>query len=173
VTKRLVLEEAAAEHRAAIEAFARTAASVDRAAWNVPRAEGKWTPAQVVQHVILGYEAGLRELDGGAGMTVVVPWWKRAVLRWTVLPRILSGRFPAGARAPKETRPMTAPESPEAGVGHLRACAERFAAGICEADKAARLTHPYFGRLRGPQILRFLAAHARHHHRQLPAFPSG
>ena len=171
--KRLVLEEVAAEHRAAIEAFARSAESVDPAAWNVPRAEGKWTPAEVVQHVILGYEAGLRELDGGAGMTVVVPGWKRAVLRWAILPRILAGRFPAGARAPKETRPKTAPESPEAGVVHLRACAERFAAGICEADGAARLTHPYFGRLEGLQILRFLAAHARHHHRQLPASPAG
>ena len=71
--KRLVLEEVAAEHRAAIEAFARTAESVDPAVWNLPRAEGKWTPAQVVQHLILSYEAGLRELDGGAGMTVVVP----------------------------------------------------------------------------------------------------
>ena len=99
--------------------------------------------------------------------------WKRAALRWTILPRILAGRFPAGARAPKETRPMTAPESPEAGVGHLRACAERFAAGIGKADSAACLTHPYYARLEGLQILRFLAAHARHHQRQLPASPPG
>ena len=39
--KHLALEEVAAEHRAAIEAFARTAESVDQAAWNLPRAEGK------------------------------------------------------------------------------------------------------------------------------------
>jgi hypothetical protein len=173
VKTRLVLEEVAAEHRAAIEAFARTAESLDIAAWNRPRDEGKWTPAQIVQHLILSYEAGLRELEGGAGLTVVVPWWKRVALRWTILPRILAGRFPAGAPAPREIRPKTSPESPEAAVGHLRACAERFAAGICEADRAACLTHPYFGRLKGPQILRFLAVHARHHHGQLPASPSG
>lgn len=173
MSRRLVLAEVAAEHRAAIEAFARTAESLGGAEWNAAREPGKWTPAQIVQHLILSYEAGLRELDGGVGLTVVVPWWKRVALRWTILPRILAGRFPSGAPAPREIRPKTSPESPEAAVGHLRSCAERFTAGICAADRTACLTHPYFGKLRGPQILRFLAVHARHHHGQLPARPSG
>lgn len=171
--KRLVFEDVAAEHRAEIEAFARTAERLDRAAWSVPREAGKWSPAQIVQHLILSYEAGLRELDGGVGLTLVVPWWKRIALRWTILPRILAGRFPAGAPAPKEVRPKTAFDSPDEAVERLRFCAERFEARICEPHPArpARLTHSYFGRLKGPQILRFLAVHARHHHRQLAAPP--
>ena len=81
-------------------------------------AEGKWTPAQIVQHLILGYEAGLRELDGGVGLTVVVPWWKRIALRWTILPRILAGRFPAGARGAEGGPPDDGFPSPrKRGVG--------------------------------------------------------
>ncbi len=167
---RIRLEEAAALHRETIDEASSAIAAQDPATWTVPRQPGKWSAAEIAQHLILSYEVPLRELEGGAGLALVLPWWKRAALRWTVLPRILMGRFPVGAPAPREVRPRNAPESPAEAVERLRAVADLFAVRLREEHSArpVRLTHAYFGRLSAPEILKLLAVHARHHRAQLP-----
>ena len=173
--KRLELEKVAADHRDAIEAFARAVEALDRDAWNVARAQGKWTPAEIAQHLILSYGPPMAELGGGPGFAVRLPWWERAVLRRRVLPKILYlEEFPKGAPAPREARPGEGASSPETAAGLLRESAGEFARRLCEAAVArpVRLTHSYFGKLTAPQILKLMAVHVRHHRDQLPANPS-
>jgi hypothetical protein len=176
VKKRLVLEDVAADHRAAIEEFAQAVETLDRNAWNVARAAGKWTPAEIAQHLILSYGPPMSELGGGAGFAVRLPWWKRTFLRRKVLPKIVFGEeFPKGAPAPREIRPREGASSPESAARLLRENAGEFARRLCEAHagKPVRLTHSYFGRLTAPQILKLMAVHARHHRAQLRAPRSG
>jgi hypothetical protein len=172
MSARLGLEKAAADHLAAIEALARTVESLDRGAWNIAREPGKWTPAEIAQHLILSYGPPLAELGGGAGFSVRLPWWKRTVLRWKVLPKILyAEQFPKGAPAPREARPKEGAASPEEAARLLRENAGEFARRLSEAAAArsVRLSHSYFGKLTAPQILKLMAVHAHHHRAQLPS----
>jgi uncharacterized damage-inducible protein DinB len=166
MSEELGFEQAAADHRGAIEDVVRAVESLDASLWAIARRPGKWSPAEIAQHLVLAYEPPLAELEGGAGYAVRLPWWKRAVLRWRVLPQILEqGKFPRGAPAPREARPKGGLASPEEAVRRLRESAVRFELRLSEAHAArqVRLTHSYLGKLTAPQILRLLAVHARHH----------
>jgi hypothetical protein len=171
MSRPLDFAKAAADHREAIEAFARTVESLDRDAWNVSREPGKWSPAEIAQHLILSYGPPLAELAGGAGFSVRLPWWKRTVLRWKMLPKILyAEKFPKGAPAPREARPKAGAASPEEAARLLRENAGQFELRLSEghAARSVRLTHSYFGKLTAPQILKLMAVHAHHHRAQLP-----
>ena len=163
------LEEAAADHRAAVAEAARAVESQEAGCWTIPRAEGKWSAAEIAQHLILSYAPPLAELAGGTGFAIRLPWWKRAPLRWTVLPRILGGTFPKGAPAPREARPKGGPADPEEAAKALREAAANFERCLLEkcADRRVALTHPYFGKLSAPQMLKLCAVHVAHHRAQL------
>jgi len=171
VSRRITIAAAAAVHRETIEQVAVVVELQDPAVWAVPRQPGKWSPSEIAQHLVISYEPALAELDGGAGFALALPWWKRTVLRWTVLPRILDGRFPKGAPAPKQARPRGGAASPREAARALRENAARFERRLVEAHAAGpvRLTHAYFGRLTAPQILKLLAVHATHHRSQFPS----
>ena len=166
--------EAVALHRAAVEECVAAFAAVPFDAWNRPLAPGRWSPAEIAEHLAIAYGPPLAELSGGTGFTVRVAWWKRRALRWGVLPEILNGGFPAGAPAPREIRPRRAASSPAEASRTLCANAERFLATLAEArtDRRVRLTHPYFGKLRPAQTVMLLTSHALHHRRQLPGSDS-
>ena len=44
------LESAIVENRETVDTFIAVARAVDPGRWRVPRAAGKWSPAQVVEH---------------------------------------------------------------------------------------------------------------------------
>ena len=164
-------------HGAAVEEFGRLAAAVPRETWRRPRGEGKWSPAQLVEHVALAYEQAASELRGDAAGTTTTSPLRRRLLRWLVLPAILrTGRLPAGAPAPRVLRPRTdqvsddpAPDR-EALVARFRAAAARLAAAVADAERAGarhRVAHPYFGALSARTTWRLLTIHTRHHARHL------
>lgn len=159
-----------AEHRQAVGRVVETVDGLDEAAWLRAPAPGKWCPAQVVEHLLLSYDALLRELGGAAGMRLRASWWRRFVIRLRYLPMVLDqGRLPEGAPAVREIRPASPARARPAATHALRERAERFDAEITRAfeDGTARLTHPFFGRLRAPQALRFVAVHLEHHRKQI------
>lgn len=157
-------------HRAAVADFASAAAAVAPEAWTRPRAEGKWSPAEVVEHLALSYAALLGELEGKTPLRVHTPLWRQWLLRLIFLPRLIAGRpFPAGIKAPREIRPAASGSQQDA-VERFRDLSGRFE----EAAEAARarnpkprLTHPFFGPLPLDQMVGLSAAHTRHHQRQL------
>jgi hypothetical protein len=165
-------QEALRLHGDAAAEYARAAASLPPAAWAAPIAEGKWTPAQITDHLVRAYEVVLQELGGGQGMALRTRGWQRVLLRFTVVPLLLAGKaFPKGARAPRETRPIDAPDEQAVLIGRFRSNADRFQA---EAEAAyarnphQRLTHAYFGAETLPRSVLLCARHIQHHRRQLP-----
>jgi hypothetical protein len=167
------LEGAAREHRETVGACAATIRAVSLADWTAAGAEGKWTPAQIAEHLRIAYDPPLSELAGGAGFAVRLPWWKRRLLRWKALPGILRGGFPTGAPAPREIRPAGQSESPEEAARRLAERSEVFLARLDEAarTRTVRLTHPYFGKLSALETVKLLTSHARHHRAQFPEPP--
>lgn len=158
-----------------LDAAAELAASAERIPperWMSPRAEGKWSPAETVEHLALAYDALLRELAGGPGMAVRTKLWQRVLLRFTMIPKLLrGGRFPAGARAPRETRPQSANPDQKAAVAGFRERAAQFDAQVAAAmtsGRRVRLTHAYFGKAGVAEAMLLCARHVQHHQKQLP-----
>jgi uncharacterized damage-inducible protein DinB len=162
--------EAADEHRRAVAECAAAIRAVSAQGWDAAREAKKWSPAQIAEHLAVAYDPVISEIDGTGGFRMLVPWWKRQILRWKFLGPILAGTFPPGVPAPREVRPISTSKTPEEGARRLTECAELFLDRFAEAHREgrARVTHPYIGRLSGDVALRFLTSHARHHRRQLP-----
>lgn len=163
-------------HAAAVARFAATVRSVPDACWRTPPAPGKWSPAEVTMHLVLTYRHLWREQEGTLAIRVLPPPWRAWLLRQIILPRLLAGRpFPAGVRAPREVRPAGEPPDREPAVQELEAAAVGFGAAIDAAFRrgGGHATHPFFGPLTLPQMLRFAELHTDHHRRQILSTPDG
>ena len=165
--------KALACHASASAAFAAAAEAVEPAAWDRPRAEGKWSPAQIADHLIQTYDVLLREVAGGAGMKVRTRPWLRLLLRITYMPRILRGTwFPAQAPAPPEIRPSKTPREQSSAVALFRQRARELEAAVQDVragKTTAQITHAYFGSLKPATGVLFCARHIEHHLAQLEA----
>jgi DinB superfamily len=159
-------------HAGALDEYCLAAGALDSTVWLRPVAPGKWSPAEITAHVAEGYQVLTAELAGAAGMALRGSKLQRLVLRYTVLPRLLTGKpFPPGARAPRETRPTKIIDDPVVALARLVERAAQFTRDLTENPdrQNVRLTHAYFGRLSARQALQLSTMHTRHHARQLPA----
>jgi succinate dehydrogenase/fumarate reductase flavoprotein subunit len=88
-------------------------------------------------------------------------------LRWLVLPWILrTGRFPKGARSPREARPSAGAVTAIELSRRLEvaAAAIREALGRQGPDVSRRrVDHPYFGSMSAARAIRLTIVHTRHH----------
>jgi hypothetical protein len=161
-----------AADRDAVNAFIVTARGVAPERWAEPRAPGKWSPAQVVEHIALAYESNLQLLrgpvPGGA------PRWLRPLIRKVLLGYVLRrGSFPRGSRAPKILKPDASPAAGPASelIPRLEMAAGAFEA-IAPAHPSDKLEHPFFGEVPVADMVRLMELHTRHHTPQLlPAPP--
>ena len=160
------------DHAASAREFVARARAVSDAQWLVPRAEGKWTPAQEARHLILAYDALLRDAVGTGKMRLKGNAVKRRIWRLFGLTSILwRKRIPVAARAPKEARPEWEPAPASELLPIFEARVSKFEQTITHLQKhepGKRFTHPYFGDIAIEQTLVFLAVHNRHHTRFLP-----
>jgi DinB superfamily len=139
------------------------------AAWLRPRAPGKWSPAQVTEHVAIAYEVAHAVVAGTyTGRTA--PRIIRLVIRAIGFNPILrKGRFPIGTKAPSIFQPGETPGS----VSDVTARLEKAAGGFVSAVEAAArrgqpvVDHPFFGRVSLSDYSRLQALHTRHHRDQL------
>ncbi|HEV8449514.1 MAG TPA: DinB family protein [Gemmatimonadaceae bacterium] len=166
------MTELLTDHGAAVRAFAAHASAIAPDQWNVERAPGKWTPAQEAKHLALAYAAFVRDLRGGPTLRLKGRWWQRRLWRWRVLPQILDGgRIPHGGRAPREARPPDRPGHQTELLAELATEVTQFEATVMDLQQSQprrRVTHPYFGALTLPQLVRFCTVHTRHHAAFLP-----
>ena len=163
------------DHRAAVAILLDTVEAVPAARWNEPRAAGQWSPAQIAEHLVLSYEAVLRELAGEGGMKLKLSPFRRRILRWLVLPHILFHRsFPVRATSPREVRPTDTGLDQPGSRARLESLAGEFEHAILRARSAGGggLTHPYFGQIPPLRSLRFVTVHLEHHRRQFPVSES-
>jgi len=164
------LSAAMAEHRAALDAYVARAGRVPSEDWERPRSSGKWSPAEITEHLRLALEKLREELEGQPAMRIVLPAWKTFLLRRTILRRILrTRRFPRNAPAPREIRPVSPGLPRDEALKRLAEASDRFeAASGAVPARGRRLTHPYFGEIPLARFHRLLATHTRHHGEQLP-----
>lgn len=161
------------DHRAAVAEFLARAQAIQSDRWLVPRAEGKWTPAEETRHLVLTYRAFIADLRGEGTLRLKGTPLLRRIWRLIALPIILyRRRIPRAVRAPREVRP-------EGEVGERGALLEELQSAVadfervfeetCRMRPGQRLTHPFFGELSMRQAIVLAAVHTRHHAAFLPA----
>ncbi|HEY5220243.1 MAG TPA: DinB family protein [Gemmatimonadaceae bacterium] len=168
----LSISELLTAHTGAADDFAARANAIPGDRWDVPRAPGKWTPAQEAKHLVLGYGAYIRELHGEPTFRLKGRWWQRRLWRWTFLPRILaSGQIMRAVRAPREVRPPDAPGDQTTLIAEFHSAIATFDTAVREVQHESpgqRVRHPYFGALTLTELVRFCTVHIRHHAAFLP-----
>lgn len=169
------LERAIAEHAAATLAFADRVTRVPAQEWPVPRAPGKWSPAEEALHVQQVYEVLLDALAGGAGLRARATGLRGWVIRHFAYPLFLRlGRLPRNVRAPREVKPNpddAIRATPAERAAEIRVKSRAMEAALSAATEQGRvvaLQHPYFGLLDDVETRRFIALHTRHHMRNFP-----
>ncbi len=131
--------------------------------------EGKWSSAEVLEHLSLTYEGTARGfqkcLDAGA------PIARRPSLRDRIVVTLVItvGFLPGGRQAPEGTRPMgrrpaealpTLLQNLATMDGLITRCEERFGNGRL-------MDHPILGPLSAAEWRKFHWVHARHHVKQI------
>jgi DinB superfamily len=162
-------QEALDRHQSAATAFAATARIIDEKSWYRPMAAGKWSPAQVTEHLNLTYRIALDQVRGGPGVQENpsgLSQEERANILGTILQK---RRLPGGAQAPAEVIPIQV----EDGQSDALACFGQLAQEFKEEMESHRgrndvlITHHFFGALPLLTAIDFFAIHIEHHHRQI------
>lgn len=159
-------------HRKSVDAFVGAASLIDGDGWSTPIADGKWTPAQITQHVTQTYEVMTRQLRTGEGLRIQTGWFMRQVLRVAVLrPIMWTRRLPSGAKAPRVLRPVDDMPSQHEAIERLRDAVRDLETELLarREEKGLQLTHHIFGSFDARMALDFIAVHTEHHGRQLEA----
>ena len=96
------------------------------AAWTTPRAPGKWSPSQIVEHVARSIEESANMMAGAPTKFVALPFFLRPVARTLLFKRVLrTGGFPK-ARTNKAMDPQAGPATPGDARARLEGAFARF-----------------------------------------------
>ncbi len=162
------LEAAIAENRQRVADFL-SAARGQAAVWATPVHPGKWSPAEVAEHIVLTYRESAKVFSTGKDMFPAVPFFLRPILRRLAYdPTNKTGRFDRRVRTFKSLTPLDGAKTPDEG-------AKRIEAALAGFEQAARahgggaLKHKTFGTIDAGEYVRFQGYHTRHHQAQLTA----
>ena len=145
------------------------AAERSAATFTTPRAPGKWSPSQVVEHVAGGLEEGANIVSGAPSIPMP-PAFLRPLLRLLFFNRILKkDAFPKGFKAHKTMNPTSGPATPAEARVRLEGALVRFDQE-CRRRVASgqHLVSTGFGTVSVEDFVRFNAIHTRHHCKQMP-----
>lgn len=162
-------------HAAATRSYGATASGVAAGAWTAPVGPGKWTPAEITEHLNLTYDVAMPQLNGEAGIRVRTNWLLRVILRATALRWIFRNRaLPRGAKAPREVKPEHVADTQSEATERFARLAREFDALVSTRwqDGSVRLTHHIFGAIDLLAAIDFIAIHIEHHHRQIASDPT-
>ena len=163
------LDSALIANRQAVVAFLTKACTVPAERWVHPVEPGKWSPAQIADHVSISYEVAVRALKGDA-TNGSAPWFLRPIARAYAFTSVLkNGAFPEVMRGPPSFAPSTSHPTYDASVIRMEAAVADLEAHTREMAGAGADTfvHPVFGRLIVTDYVRYSELHARHHQAQL------
>lgn len=136
--------------------------------------QGKWSPAQVLEHLAKAFGGSAKAFEMQIEAGELQPLRKLTMKERAGIFLLLSlGYFPEGRKAPERTVPSDNPE----GFATLRRTLEnldRAGRALDELEKkyGARdtvFTHPILGPLTVPQWRKFHFVHTRHHMKQVIA----
>lgn len=156
-----------AANRAAVLDLA-AAAERSAATWTTPRASGKWSPSQVVEHVARGLDEGAN-IVSGAPSVPGPPAFLRPLAKLFFHRILKKGVFPNGFKSLKALDPASGPATPAEARARLEGafarfdqeCRRRAASGDTVRTSA-------FGTVSLEDLVRFNALHTRHHCKQMP-----
>lgn len=157
-----------ADNHAAVLEFIVTARSLSARQWTTPRAPGKWTPAQITEHLAITYEYGVTLAKGEAKGGI--PFFLKPLARRMIVDSTLkAGRFTRKGRTPRMFEPAKVSSDADIVLPRLEKAVDDFERAIVSGSPEARhtLNHPFFGKIATTDYLRLQAIHARHHHEQL------
>ena len=165
------LESALAAQRRAAADFNAAALKVSDSAWNVPRAPGKWSPAQVTDHVGIATKVA-RDATAEKVLVGSLPRFLRPIMRKFFFDKIIrNGAFPRKGKGPPVFAPAHEPLPREQLCARIDSEANAFEADVRAMAKAGKteFTHGFFGRISVAQYVMFNSLHFDHHREQLPA----
>jgi hypothetical protein len=146
-------------------------AAADRtgAAWTTPRAPGKWSPSQVVEHVARALEESANVVAGTPSKFPTFPTMLRPIVRGLFFNRVLrKGKFPK-AKTTKALDPATGPATPAEARRRLEGALAQFhQACRTRAASGQIITSTLFGAVSVEDYAKFQELHTRHHRAQLP-----
>ena len=144
------------------------AAERSAATWTTPRAPGKWSPSQVVEHVARGLDEGAN-IVSGAPTLPMPPALLRPLARLFFNRILKKDAFPSGFKSAKPLNPTSGPATPAEARVRLEGafamfdqeCRKRIASG-------QHVVSSGFGTVSIEDFVRFNALHTRHHCKQMP-----
>jgi len=162
------LDSLLADNRAAVHELI-AAAERCESAWTTPRAVGKWSPSQIVEHVARALEEGGNVVAERPAKLPSLPFFIRPLAGMFFRRVIRKGGFPK-ARTNKAMNPVSGPATVEEGSARLLAALHDFDRE-CRARAAAGGTFKStaFGTVSVEEYARFQELHTRHHTAQMPA----
>jgi hypothetical protein len=161
------LTSALAAHRAAVNDLGGVAERATQH-WNTPRAPGKWSPAQVVEHVAMALEENANVIAGRSSKIPTLPAIVRPLVRIFFNRILRTGKFPK-AKTNRAMDPAKGPPTAADARPRLEGALAKFEAE-CRAAAAAnrRVASGAFGLVSLEDFLRFNELHVRHHTNQIP-----
>ena len=136
--------------------------------WTTPRAEGKWSPSQIVEHVARALEESANVAAGRPSKFPRLPPLHHPVVRSLFFKRVLkNARFPK-AKTNKAMDPASGPATPADGRARLEAAHGQFddaCRRLVSQGEAIRTT--VFGAVSVEDYVRFMEIHTRHHRKQM------
>lgn len=159
------LDTALAESRAAL-AKLMAAGDKSAAAWTTPRAEGKWSPSQIIEHVARALEESGKNIKGEPSAFPSLPVFVRPVVRGLFFNRILKKNAFINGRTNKAMNPAAGPPTPAEGRARLQQAHAMFERACM--DTGPRFNHGIFGDISTADYARFQALHTLHHTKQIP-----
>ena len=160
------LNDVLAANRAAVSDLV---AAAERSAptWTTPRAPGKWSPSQVVEHVARGLDEGAN-IVAGAPSLPMPPAFLRLVARLFFYRILKKDAFPTGFKAHKAMNPVSGPATPTEARARLEGAFDRFdQACRRRAASGQHVVSTGFGRVSVEDLVRFNGIHTRHHCKQM------
>jgi hypothetical protein len=134
------------------------------------RVDGRWSIAEIVEHLDRTYTGTVKGLDRclDSGAPRIGPWTLRGRLRRLVVVQL--GFFPTGIEAPKHVVPggQTPLSALRAGVAaHLADMDAAIGRAAARFGRGPVLDHPILGPFTAGDWARFHFVHTRHHCRQI------
>ena len=144
------------------------AAGARQDAWTAPRAPGKWSTSQLIEHVARSLDEGANEVRNGRSKFPNLPFFLRPVIRSFLFNRVLrTGTFPR-ARTSQAFNPPEGPATLVDAQRRLDRALDNFIEA-CRTRAASQqmVACTVFGRVAVDDYARFHECHIRHHTRQL------
>jgi hypothetical protein len=136
--------------------------------WTAPRAPGKWSPSQIVEHVARSLEESANMAAGRPSKFPKLPAVVHPIVRGLLFKRVLrKGAFPK-AKTNKAMNPTSGPATATEGRARLEAAHRKFDEACRQvASQGERMRTTIFGVVPVADYVRFMELHTRHHGKQM------